>query len=244
MVIPGLPNNVSQTAYYCQVLSGNSQGSAVSAAVPTGTLAPMASTPFTAILSPVTRYNDQYNGVRGLANRGIAANVGAYHPTMWADDGKLYGVGNDTNWLATGHSPYDGLGNGSNVAIFATNPANGTASAALASLLTMSVVNPLSNFGISGAGNTCANGTTSGSGCWADGATWKSGNGISFNGKLVQHVMRQGSGGLWGDASLIVSPDHGATWLAPQNYPGGTPQPNGDPPPGGTGMWTGYGAGQ
>ncbi len=244
MVIPGLPNNVSQTAYYCQVLSGNSQGSAVSAAVPTGTFAPVVSTPFTAILSPVTRYNDQYNGVRGLANRGIAANMGAYYPTMWADDGKLYGVGNDTSWLATGHGSYSGFGNGSSLAIFGTNPAGGTASAASASLLTIALVNPLSNFGIAGAGNTCTDGTTSGPGCWVDGATWKTGNGISFNGRLVQHVMRQnGGGGLWGDASLIVSSDHGATWLAPQNYPGGAPKANGDPPPGGTGMWTGYGAG-
>jgi hypothetical protein len=243
MVIPGLPNNASPTAYYFRVLSRQPAGSfAASAEVSTGTLAAMVSTPMAVQLSPVTRYNDQYNGVRGMPNLGIAANGDTYYPTMWADDGNLYGFANDTSGLATGHGSYALYGTGRNLSVYKSTPASGTPAAVTASLLTMSLVNSLSNFGTEGMTNTCTNGTHTGSGCWTDGATWKSGNGISFNGKLVQHVMRQGSGqGLFGDSSLIVSSDHGATWLAPQNYPGGTPNANGDPPTAGTAMWTGYG---
>jgi hypothetical protein len=244
MVIPGLPTNTSSTAYYFEVRSRQPGGSfATSAQTASGTLAAMVSTPMSVQFSPVTRYNDQYNGVNGMPNTGLAANEDGFYPTMWADDGKIYSSSNDASGLASGHGSYTGTGKG---VIYSMSPADGTPAAAVASLRTLSAVNRMTNFGGVGVTNTCINGLPVGSGgttgCWTDGASWYTSNGIAFNGRLVLNSVRGGSGmGTWGDSSLIVSSDHGATWLAPQNYPGGTPNANGDPPTGGTAMWTGYG---
>ena len=124
MVIPGLPTNISGTAYWCVPLLRQPGGTfATGTQASTGTLAAMVSTPMAVQLSAVTRYNDQFNGDHGMPNLGIAANMDTYYPTMWADNGKLYGAANDTKGLATGHGACSG---GSNIAVYSTSPTSGT----------------------------------------------------------------------------------------------------------------------
>jgi hypothetical protein len=97
-------------------------------------------------------------------------------------------AGNDASGLATAHGAYSTPGKGS---VFKVTPANDTPDAATASLLTMSAVNAMSNFGVPASGaNTCTNGTKSGTGCWSDGGSWFVDGGIAFNGKLVYSRMR------------------------------------------------------
>ena len=95
IAVTGLPTNTDSSSYTCTVYSRYVTGGLGSAnAGTTGTLAALASVPFTvASYSPPTYYNDQANGLHGFAANGRWYDSDTFWGT-WADDG-WYVEGND-----------------------------------------------------------------------------------------------------------------------------------------------------
>jgi hypothetical protein len=199
-VISQLPS--PSATYYCRPLSVSPGGSlATGPELSAATLAPLTSTTPAIQFSGDVRYNDQYNGVHGMPDLGIACN-GDTHYVMWGPNATFHTLG-DSLGCASDHGSYAIGGSGRHVTIF-SGP-----------LLSLSPVNMMDAFGA--IGQTNDNG-------WTDNHGWTNSQGIAFYGSLVLPVCRWDGDRSGGNCSLLRSDDNGATWNSPVD---GTNPPQG-----------------